>query len=540
MAALRGIKATATALLLGGGAALAMSPFNMGLVLGIVVPLFLWLLDSTRDLQSRPQAVWRCFILGWWFGFGYFVAGLYWISSALLIEGGIFVWFIPLAGLALPSVLALYVAVATALTRFFWCDGMGRLLLFAGFWTLCALLRGYLFTGFPWNLMGMAVLPELQLAQLASVVGVYGLTFLVLLVAGLPFMLAQPSRWKAAASLLVGLGMVAGAWHWGQQRLATALPMGNEADIKVRLVHPSIAQQDKWNPAHRGRILHKLSQLSHAKSDLGTIDYIIWPESAFPFMLRSGVAPPLLATLFPRHSTLITGALMWQPRPDKSTATNSIIVVPGSAAPATNPDAAPATNPNANHTANHGVAIAASYHKHHLVPFGEYLPAQGLLKKIGLRQLAFHFGAGYSAGVGPVTLAPLTVPPFSPLVCYEAIFPGAVLARDSVRPVWLLNLSNDAWFAGTAGPYQHFSQARMRSIEEGLPLVRVANQGISAFVGPRGEIIGSIAPSATGFLDGRLPTTTLHTLYSQTRGWIAYAIILLSIASGLFLRRLNH
>ena len=269
--------------------------------------------------------------------------------------------------------------------------------------------------------------------------------------------------------------------------------------IWLRIVQPSIPQSMKWQPAAAQANFRRLLDLSAAPA-IHPLAAVLWPEAATPFLLgRDAVARSAIAAIAPQGGYVITGALRANPPPGPvAQVWNSIEALDG-----------------------HG-AIVARYDKAHLVPFGEYVPLRGLLPidKItpGMMDL--------SAGAGPMTIALPGLPPFAPLVCYEVIFPGAIVDRDD-RPAWLLNATNDAWYGRSSGPYQHFAIARTRAIEEGLPLVRVANNGISAVVDPMGRVLARTDLDAIGYVDAALPAAAAPTPYSRAGNWMVLALLAL-------------
>lgn len=485
----RGIAAFAGAL---GG--LAMPPFGLWPVLAVSFPVLVLLIDGCRgDLRRRLLGAAGA---GWWFGFGYFLASLWWIGAAFLVEASVFGWLLPFAVVAMPAGLALFTALGAAIARALWSKGALRLFAFAFGLTVSEWLRGHVLTGFPWNTFGYAFSQSLPLMQAASVVGVYGLTFFALLLLATPVLLLARGR---AGFIGVGLAamVLAGAAGWGAVRLATT-PVGSVPGVALRLMQPNLAQDKKFAYDRRRDILDSYLRLSERPSatyprGLADVTVLIWPESAFPFIYeREPWAAQDIAATLPQTVTLVTGAVRYDvpPRGQVSPFFNAVRVIDNNGQVLQNTD------------------------KVHLVPFGEYLPFQAQLEALGLEQLTRVRG-GFSSGSA---LTPLRIPGLplaSPLVCYEAIFPGKVLPPGP-RPGFLLNLTNDAWFGTTPGPYQHFAQARMRAIEEGLPLVRSANTGISAVIDPVGRIVAFAPLGTEALVDATLPLT-LETVPTAAR-----------------------
>lgn len=479
------------ALAFGSGAlaALAMAPVGFWPVLAVSFPVLVLLIDGAA--ARRPAGRWAvaraAAMAGWGFGFGYFLGSLWWIGDAFLVDADVFAWLLPFAVLVLPAGLALFTAFGTALASLVWPRGPARLCSFAAALTVSEWLRGHLFTGFPWNTFGYGPAETLELAQAAAVVGLWGLTFWTVLLFAAPVLMLEPGSWRrrlawpGAAALVLAGTFAAGSW-----RLA-ANPTAFLPDVHLRVMQPAVPQGEKFAYDKRESVLWDYLALSARPSatypnGLADVSLLIWPESAFPFIYeREPWARARIGAALPENVTLVTGAARMGPPPpgQSSSFYNSIRVM------------------NA-----HGDVLQTA-DKVHLVPFGEYLPLQSALESIGLEQLTRVRG-GFSAGARLVPLKLPGAPAAAPLICYEVVFPGAVMPQGD-RPGFLLNLTNDAWFGQTPGPYQHFLQARLRSIEEGLPLVRAANTGISAIVDPMGRIVASLPLEKQDVLDGLLP-----------------------------------
>ncbi len=476
---LRGWRRWLTAFLLGAITVAAQPPLHVLPVLIIGFSGLILLMGSA----TRPG---RAFLDGWMFGTGFFAASLYWISNAFLVDAARFGWMIPLALLTLSAGLGLFGGVTTLLARVCWANPVMRPFVLAVCWTVFEWTRGILFTGFPWNPVGNVWVAVLPVLQGASWVGVYGLSFMTVLAAAsfASLVLPGPHPWRPALIGMILLSLVAGA---GLVRMAA--PQDRFVDgVRLRVVQPHIPQAKKWQPDKRMAILGILHSLSTEQGEQ-PLTHVIWPESALPFPTPVKVADrPFLRAVVPDHGFLMTGSLRVKSEGGRITqAWNSLIVID-----------------DRGH-------IAASYDKARLVPFGEYVPFRSWLPIDRLTAGSVDF----SPGPGPRTLAQPGFPSFSPLICYEIIFPGAVAERRS-RPRWLLNITNDGWFGLSSGPYQHFASARMRAVEEGLPLVRAANTGISAVVDPYGRVLQSLPLGESGFFDAPLPLTAESpTLYSR-------------------------
>jgi apolipoprotein N-acyltransferase len=479
----------------GVASVLALPPINAWPVLFLTFPVLVWLIDGSA--AGRWSGTWRAFGAGWCFGFGYFLAGLYWIGYAFLVDAKTFGWLLPIAVGGLPAVLAFYMAIGFALARLMWVRGPERVLAFAVALTVTEWLRGHLFTGFPWNTFGYALTEPLALAQSLSLVGIWGLTFLSVAIFASPAVIADepkdtPHPYRAPVAALAILAAMAG---FGIARLHLH-PTTYVKGVKLRIMQADLQQDEKFNYADKDKIMARylaLSDRATGPHSNGVHDFttLIWPESSFPFFLtREPEELAKIVSLIKPHTELITGAVRVAPPVAGSKevhAYNSIYVI--------DPDG----------------TIRGIYDKVHLVPFGEYLPFEPLLKAIGLRKLTHDVG-GFLSGDRRRTIDVPGAPKMLPLICYEAIFPGAAVPRDE-RPGWLVNVTNDGWFGISSGPYQHFQQARALAIAEGLPLARAANTGISAVIDPVGRIVGSLPLGAEGVLDARLPRAIAQTVY---------------------------
>ncbi len=496
---------------------LAMAPFFAWPILWLTLPVLVWLIDGASrpspPTQSPTQgSALRRFAgavarlrahhvvaageVGWWFGFGYFLAGLFWIGEAFLVEAGsIVVYFLPAAVMAMPAGLALFYGAATALSACFWRPAPARVVVLALALSSMEWLRGHVLSGFPWNGLGYALTHPLPLMQSAGVVGIYGLALCAVLVFALPAILwvEAPAtgvgrRAKLAALAVAVLPLLAAALY-GSVRLA----QGSRAvvpGVKIRIVQPSVPQREKWRPENQERIFRDHLELSGTnaagkRDDLAGITHVVWPEAAMPFMpLEHPDARAAIGRLLPAGVALITGALRVEPEPSTPERPwrffNSLLVF------------------------GEQGSLVAFYDKIYLVPFGEYLPLQPVLEAIGLRPLTRRRGR-FESGVTPRPLLRVPgLPAAAPIICYEAIFPRAII-EGAERPGVMLNVTNDGWFGNTTGPRQHFQQARVRAVEEGLPLIRAANNGISAMIDGQGRVLARLDLDVRGVIDAELP-----------------------------------
>ncbi|WP_062114652.1 apolipoprotein N-acyltransferase [Aureimonas sp. AU40] len=507
----------AIACLAGALLVLGLAPFNVPAVGFVSFPILVWLVDGASGAPGAGllRRSWPAFRVGWLFGFGYFVAGLWWLGAAMLVDAAEFWWALPLAILALPAALAVYWGLATALARLVWSDGPARLAALAASLALFECLRGVLFTGFTWNTVGAIAAPVPMLMGSVSLIGLNGLTLVSLFVFSLPALLAYPTRGRGLASVL-GAALVAlhvgfGAWH------LTQAPTGHVPGVSLRLVQPNILQGQKWDPAEAERIFSRQLELTagprppepilqgadeaaQAASDAPGRRLVIWPESAFPFILtqRPDAVGSLAETLAP-GDTLIAGATRMEGEGARARFFNSIYVI-----------------------AEDGTILDAQ-DKLHLVPFGEYLPFQAVLERWGVNQLT-HLPGGFSAGASRRLLAAgAGGPRFLPLICYEIIFPGEI-ERGGERPDFILNVTNDAWYGQTPGPYQHLRQAQFTAVALGLPLVRAANTGISIVTDSAGRPVAGLALGQGGAVDAVLPLPGAPTLYAKMGESLFFAL----------------
>jgi apolipoprotein N-acyltransferase len=451
-------------------------------------PLHLWpLLAGFAVLAHqlrRPVSPRHAFLLGWSFAFAHHLVGLYWIAIAFFTDARTF------GPLAFPAVtllcaaLAIFPGLATlAVARSGVKKPVGLALLLAVGWTAAEVARSWFF---PWNLIGYAWVGT-PVAQLGAVIGVHGLSLIAVALGALPATLARATDDRSWRPLAIGLVLLALLWAGGAWRLGNVATESVD-DVQIRIVQANVAQHHKWQPELRARWFQRHIDLSAAG---GTpADVIVWPESATPYDLdREPLVRQRIAEVASEWGVVISGGERFDFENEPPRAWNSLFVIDRSG------------------------RLVEQYDKHNLVPFGEFLPFRPVLGRLGLGKLAGG-SVDFQPGPGPVVLDLEGVPPFSPLICYEAIFSGGVVP-DEGRPDWLLNITNDAWFGTSSGPYQHLAMARMRTIEEGLPLVRSANTGISAVIDPLGRVEQRLALGEMGTLDVALPAALPPTLFAR-------------------------
>jgi apolipoprotein N-acyltransferase len=480
----------------GALSALAMAPFDAWPILFLTFPTLVWLIDGAG--VGRWGGVMTAAATGWWFGFGYFVAGLYWIGYAFLVDAPTFGWLLPFAVIGLPALLAVFTAFGVAVARILWTRGATRILALGVSLTSAEWLRGHVLTGFPWNAFGYALASPLVLAQTASLIGLWGLTFIAIVVFASPATLADDRTETRAPwlPLVLGIAALVVLGSYGALRLYRT-PTRLVEKVHLRIMQPNLQQDVRFNYAAKQEVMKRYMGLSDQSAGpnsprMGDTTHLIWPESPFPFFLtREADALAQITQLLPQGTVLITGAMrLAEPiNTADPQAYNSIYVI------------------------DHNGSIDALYDKVHLVPFGEYLPFEHTLARLGLQELTKQRG-GFLAGDRRRLIAIPGAPVALPLICYEIIFPGEVVPPGP-RPGWIVNVTNDGWFGISTGPYQHFQQARVRAIEEGLPLVRAANTGISAVVDPLGRIINSLPLGREGVIDAGLPRSIRAPLYAR-------------------------
>ncbi len=519
---------------LGAGAVggLAQAPTSWWGLLFISLPALVWLLDQAhRECTGNKR--WRAFFgIGWWWGFGYLGSSLWWVGNALLVDADQFAWALPLAMVGLPAGLALFYGLATLIAKPFWRADksgtggqaghpftIGRLVGLAIALALTDWLRGHVLTGFPWNSLYQSLGGTDQMMQFASIGGPWALGLLLALAALMPasmFGRALAGR-TFILSMLTALLISGGLFAYGTWRLDHATQTAGPTTVHI--VQPNIAQKDKWDRALLSQHMQTLLNLSAPPANDNAPTIVIWPEVAVPYDLEN--EPGLRATIGQQigdGNLLITGAFLFDREPG-----------------------APTNIYNGISMLDSDGVIIGSYKKHHLVPFGEYLPLKSVLSAIGLKKLTEGIG-DLAAGPGPQTLAPSSshsaaIPSFGPQICYEAIFPHQQVDQDGPRPLWLVNVTNDAWYGDTPGPRQHLIQARFRAVEQGLPMARAANTGISALIDPYGRIIGQHSLNQQGVITGSLPSALAPTVYARLGNSLFWLLTLVGILVAIRLRR---
>jgi apolipoprotein N-acyltransferase len=503
----QGLRADLIALVAGAFAALALPPLHVLPVLLVSFPILL------AQINASGGAI-RAARRGWWFGFGYHLIGLYWITEAILFEAARFWWLVPLAVPALAAVLAVFIAVPAGVAWFaaraqagsprtgvnqpeYLRAGAAQVMTLAGGWVLGDLARQFVATGFPWNPVGSVwALPGRigdVMLQPAALMSVHGLTLVTVVLACAPVL-----RWRGRT---VCLGIFLAWIGYGVHRMAAPAPP--DQPLHVVLVQGNVPQGQKWDPALRDDVFERYLRLTDegVRAAGPGPGVVVWPETASPFLLDAGARGAIAAAS--HGEPVLVGAVRFD---EADRPRNTLFAVSGTA------------------------SIAALYDKWHLVPFGEYQPSWA---QVGIQLVP---GGGFASGPGPETLRVPGVPPVGPLICYEAIFPGQVV-NQADRPDWLVNVTNDAWFGTSAGPRQHLAAARLRAVEEGLPLLRAANTGITVAFDSRGHEITRIGMEQTGFRTVTLPGPLPRTVFARFGLIVPGALALSLLGVGLLANR---
>ena len=496
------------AVIAGAISALAQAPFYLWPLIFLTLPALVWLIDAAGAARRPWIAAGQ---IGWAFGFGYFVVGLHWIAFAFLVDIKAHLWLLPFAAVAMPSGLAFFFAIPAALSRLFWPHDWRRVVVLAASLSLFEWLRGHVLTGFPWNLFGYVWGGSDWMIQPVSLFGIYALSLITIAAATAPaaLFLADGTRANARLPLAAGAAAIAMLFAFGVWRLPAG-PAPTVGGVGLRIVQPDVPEAERWKDEFFLRNWRILIDLTR-RPGLESRTHIIWPEAAPPLlMLAEPEALKVVGDVLPDRALLLTGVVRRETATPRDRFFNSMAVIDGRG------------------------RVLATYDKAHLVPFGEYIPFQSLFDSLGITKITGGSG-GYSIGPGPRTLQLPSGPPVGPLICYEIIFPGAVV-DPAVRPEWLVNLTDDSWFGPWAGPYQHLGIARVRAAEEGLPVIRAANTGVSAIIEPFGRIISALDLNRRGIVDGSLPKSLTVTFYGRHGDLLFFVFLLLTSIVGVIPR----
>lgn len=474
----------------------------------------LWLLDGVHSRSFR-SAFWRA----WWFGLAFYLVGTWWVVEAFLVDAELHGWMAPIIVCILPAGMSLFWGAAGMLYRRLTVAGPARLLVFGATFGLIEWLRGWIFTGFPWNMAGQTWAAGGAMSQNAAVFGALGLTLITLLITASPAVLAGPgsrrSRYGAVAAAAAALVAM---WGWGAWRLSGAEV--RETDTRVRIVQADIPQKEKWREGALPGIVDRHIQLSLSPGG-AEADVIVWPEGALPASLEYLFDPVSPGAELGRR---IPGALrpgqhlfMGVSRAGEGGTHyfNSLALLQREAG---------------------GLRVNGFYDKHHLLPFGEYLPWGSLMTRLGVRSLV-NMPSDYAPGPEPRTVLLPGLPRVQPLICYESIFPGAI-PRGGPRPAWIVLPSNDSWYGATSGPWQHLNLGAYRAIEHGIPMVRSTPTGVSAMIDPWGRIRPEqrLGIGEAGVIDASLPAPLQPTVFSRVGDAPFWLLVLVGLGAALLPR----
>jgi len=453
------------------------------------------------DAAQGPARLRSAFFRGWLTGCAYFVVSVWWISAPFKVDAQNQGWMGPFAVPVVAMFMALFWGAASCLYRALARAGAMRALGFAGALAGFEWLRGHILTGFPWDLPGETWAAGSPISQTAAFVGAYGLTWITLAVAAalMVVMEGRAGRRLAAGALAV----LAGLWGLGSERLAHSPNARLGAPI-VRIVQPDVQQSSKYDPAMFADIVTRYVTLTARPASGHPPDVIIWPEGAIPAAFEDYLAPgtwtrdAIAQALRPGETLILGGYRFGRDAQGKDITFNSLASV---------------------RALGGDVSVEAVYDKYRLVPFGEYMPLDGLAGRLGFKQMV-HVGDGFTPGPKPRPMRLAGLPTFQPLICYEALYPGFTRAgtrASGLRPDWIVNISNDAWFGVGSGPLQHFNMASYRAIEEGVPMARATPTGVSAIIDAMGRAVPGkrLDIGAFGVIDGPLPGALPPTLYDR-------------------------
>lgn len=473
--------------------------FAAGALLALALPplgwwpvIFISFPSALAIMRKGPARTGSAALTGFCFGFGYFAAALHWIGFAFLVDAKTYLWMMPFAVAGLAAFLALYWALAFAASHWLRRRGIPLIASLPLLLAMAEEARGYFFTGFPWAAPGLIADGMGGVLQLAGLIGMPGLTYWIILWGMLPVLLWRSgpilsARHGVAVLLLM---LLPASWLWGNWRLAR-LPSETVPGVSLLLVQPNVSQDDKWRSDNARAMFDQLIAMSAQSGEAGMASHIIWPESSVPFLLdESSAGLGRIAEALQPGQTLIAGAIRREKgaAPASDRYFTSILKIDDVG------------------------RVEDSYDKWRLVPGGEFLPMAWALEPLGFRKVV-SLPESFSAGPGPASFDLGAAGRAGLLICYEAIFPYRLIENER-RPQWLINVTNDGWFGRSVGPYQHLAQARMRAVEQNLPIVRAANTGISAIIDGGGRYLARSSLGKAERLTGPLPKAGPGTLFA--------------------------
>lgn len=489
-----------------------------GTLLAVALPPFyqLWAAFVSFSLMlyisSRKDSLCNLAAIGYWFGFGYFALGFYWIGNALLVDIERTGWLYPITLVLNGAFFGVFAIFPFMLTKFSKLIFLKILLLASG-WCLSEWFRGFFLTGFPWNPISSVLAISPNLLQTLAWWGTYGLSLIVVIIFAWPTIwLNKPNYKTFIAALLAPIALVV-LWEYGTFVISHRPKINHGKAIMVRLVQPSIPQSLKWDKESLEENLKEYVELSHGL-DSNHIDFTLWGETAVPYDLTYDMEQVRkIRQSAPRYGYLISGFIRYEPDGNRYKPFNSFGVM------------------------NRKGSVVAVYDKSHLVPFGEYIPLREYLPK-WIKPVANTISE-FGRGIKFETIKLEDYPEFAPLICYEIIFSDEVVRKDN-KPKWAIVLTNDGWYGISSGPYQHLVAAQMRAVEEGISIVRSANSGISAVVNPYGEVTAQIPLGERGFLDTMVkPDEARKTIFGICGNYIPLTMSCLILLFAFLLSRIK-
>ena len=468
---------------LGACAALALPPISIIAVLILSFSVLLYYIDHAKTAR-------HAFFLGWYFGIGFFIAGLYWLTIALLIDIKSYWFLIPFAVPTISAILALYTGLCSYIMfklKNYCANAICKIILFSCLWSFIEWVRGCFLVEFPWNLIGYACSHSLPLLQVTSLVSIYGLSTITIMISCSLYLFMIKDQHKVAYMVFC-ISVLAILYIWGSYRLAQNPTQ--YSDHHIRLVQANIKQELKWNKNLRDANIQKYMDLSYIDKTIPEI--IIWPESAFTKAVSEQQLKLHDLTLS-TNDILITGAPTYDNTGKYFTVYNTLLLL------------------------NDSSTIEYKYHKHQMVAFGEYIPFRDTLTTFlpikNLTNGMYDFTPGYKY----TTISNNKIPPFIAAICYEIIFPELILNQDQAE--WIVNITNDGWFRDSSGPYQHLAMSRVRAVESGLPVARAAYTGISAIIDGYGRLIHHLPYNRSGYIADKLPLPANQPTIFRTYGF---------------------
>jgi apolipoprotein N-acyltransferase len=479
-------------LLLGSLSSFSLPPYNFIFINFITYSLFLYLIILFKEKKVKLS---NFFFLGFAFGYGYFASSLYWVSHSLTFDKQL-TFLMPVAILGLPILLAIFYGAAVIAIHSLIKKNYVFLLIFSISLSIFEYLRGILFTGFSWNLISYSWSFSLESIQILKFIGTYTFNFFSILIFSIYFNSLCPVQFKKILVNSAFLFIVLISNYLFGKILINNAEFNQYNDVKIKIVQPNIDIAKTWGV-----------------KDEKTL--IVWPEG----MIQQTNPKDLYKYKeyfnknFSKNHLIIVGVTNPSISGNKINFYNSLVVL------------------------NNNAEVVSVYNKIRLVPFGEFIPFENLLTKWGLKKITFGYSS-FSSGAERKEIKIFNNLSFLPLLCYEIIYSGD-LKRDSKDYNFIINISEDGWFGDSIGPYQHLTQAVFRAVEQGSPIVRSTNKGMSAYISSNGKIVNSLELNKSGFIDVKLSFLKEKTLFSLLENYIFYFTIFLSIIFVIALRKLN-